>query len=250
MMKRLALVSVVALSFTACGGSDDVAATATEGDAFCKLAQVARDQQETLEDVDPTDASALELNYSAAIDSVSAMAAKAPKDISATVNKLLDEEEELEGLLKENDYDFTKLAASDEGKAILEENTISETGKELDAYIGDKCNIDTTEDTAAVDDTIATDDTIAVDDTIVPDETLAPGVIDLGEGEEAINKFLDFYELGTGSTLTDEQRACIVDALADDVTGDELNEAIAGQPSEELQQALGLAFIGCDVTVG
>ena len=115
-------------------------------------------------------------------------------------------------------------------------------------YLSDKCGIETHETTT--DDTVTVDDTIAIDDTIVPDDTLAPGVIDLGEGEEAINKFLDFYELGTGATLTDEQRTCIVDALADDVTGDELNEAIAGTPSEELQQALGLAFIGCDVAVG
>jgi hypothetical protein len=49
---------------------------------------------------------------------------------------------------------------------------------------------------------------------------------------------------------SDEQRSCIVDELADKVTGDDLNEAVAGTPSAELTQALGLAFIGCDVTVG
>ncbi|MEP7115802.1 MAG: hypothetical protein ABI862_21235, partial [Ilumatobacteraceae bacterium] len=65
----------------------------------------------------------------------------------------------------------------------------------------------------------------------------------------AINKFLDFYELGTSSTLSDEDRTCIVDALSGTVTGDDLNQAIAGQPSQELQQALGLAFINCNVTV-
>ena len=42
-MKRLVLVSVAALSFAACGGSDELAATATEGDEFCRLAQIAKD---------------------------------------------------------------------------------------------------------------------------------------------------------------------------------------------------------------
>jgi hypothetical protein len=240
-MKRLALLSVLAIAFTACGSSDGQAATATEGDQFCTLAQVARDDEQTLENVDPTDATALKLNYSAAIDSVSAMAAKAPKDISATVRKLLADEEELEGLLKDHDYDFTKFAASDEGKAILEENTISETGKELDAYLSDKCGIDITDDTTPVADTIPVTDTVAVgsSDTIV----------DLGEGEEAINQFLDFYELGTGATLTDVERSCIVSNLVDKVTGADLNQAIAGEPTEEVQLALGQAFIDCNVAV-
>jgi hypothetical protein len=242
--KQLVLLSIAALAVTACGSSDGAAATATEGDAFCKLAQVARDQQTTLENVDPTDAAALELNYSAAIDTVSAMAAKAPKDISATVNKLLDEEEKLEGLLKANDYDFTKFAATDEGKAMLDDNTISQTGKELDAYLGDNCNIDTTDDTAVSDDTTPVADTVAVADTAGSDIS-----VDLGEGEDAINTFLDAYEIGTGATLSDADRSCIVAALVDKVSGDDLNEAMAGKASDEVSQALGLAFIGCNVEV-
>jgi hypothetical protein len=239
MTRNLALLSLVALAITACGSSDGQSATASEGDQFCTLAQVARDDQQTLENVDPNDAAALELNYSAAIDAVSAMAAKAPKDISATVDKLLADEEELEGLLKDNDYDFTKFAASDEGKAILEENTISQTGEELDAYLSDKCGIDITDDTTPVADTIPVTDTVVSGDTIV----------DLGEGEDAINQFLDFYELGTGATLTDVERSCIVSNLVDKVTGADLNQAIAGEPTEAVQLALGQAFIDCNVAV-
>ena len=245
-MKPLVLLSVVALSFTACGDDDEVAATATEGDQFCTLAQVAADDHDALETMDFTDPSVVKLQLGAAIDSLNAAAAKAPKDISDTVKSLLSDQEELESLLEEHDFDIVEFSTSDEGKAFAEKDDESTLGDEFDTYLTDKCGIDRPESS---DDTTSVDDTIAVEDTIVPDETLAPGVIDLGEGEEAINKFLDFYELGTGSTLTDEQRTCIVDALADDVTGDDLNEAIAGQASEELQQALGLAFIGCDVTV-
>ena len=113
--------------------------------------------------------------------------------------------------MKANDYDFAKLAASDEGKKLLDDDDISKTGDELDTYLSDKCGI-ATDDTTPSDDTVAPDDT-APDDTVA-DDTSGSGIsIDLGEGEDAINKFLDFYELGTGQTLTDEQRSCIVDAL-------------------------------------
>jgi hypothetical protein len=234
-MKRLVLVSVAALSFAACGGGDEVAATATEGDEFCKLAQIAKDDNDALDNVDLGDPAAVKLELGVALDSLTAASAKAPKDIADTVKALLVNEEKLEALLKDNDYDFIKMLATDEGKELSEDATIDQTGEELDEYLSDKCGI-------------ATDDT-TVDDTLVPDVS-APIGIDLGEGEEAINKFLDFYELGTSTTLTDDERSCIVSALVDEVTGNELNEALTGEASEELQQALGLAFIGCDVAVG
>ena len=107
----------------------------------------------------------------------------------------------------------------------------------------DKCGIESSDTTTPSDsapvDTVAPGDTIAAGDTIV----------DLGEGEDAINKFLDFYELGTSTTLTDEQRSCIVSELKDKVTGADLNQAIAGQASDAVSEALGLAFIGCKVEV-
>ena len=126
--------------------------------------------------------------------------------------------------------------------------TISETGDELDAYLSDKCGIDTSDET---DETTVVDDTIAVDDTVIPDITVAPGdtIYDLGEGEDAINQFLDFYELGTGASLTDEERSCLVSNLVDKVTGADLNQAISGEPSDEVQLAIGQAFIDCDVEV-
>ena len=242
-MKRLALlsVSVLAFSFTACGSSDGQAATASEGDQFCSLAQVAKDDNDALSNVDSTDPSAVKLALSGAIDSLTAMAGKAPSDISDTVDKLLASEEKLESLLADNDFDFAKLATSDEGKKLLDDDDISKTGDDLDAYLSDKCGI-------AVDDTVATDDTVAPDDSVATEDTAGSDIsIDLGEGEDAINKFLDFFELGTGTKLTDEQRSCVVDKLKDSITGDELNAAIAGSPSDEATQALGLAFIGCNI---
>jgi hypothetical protein len=254
-MKPLVLLSVVAMSFTACGDDKKVAATATAGDEFCTLAQVAADDNDALDEMDVTDAATVKLQLSAAIDSLNAASKKAPKDIAETVTALLADEERLEKLLRDNDFDIVKMSETDEGKEFIAEADESTDGDEFDTYLSDKCGIErpdsSSDDTTPVDDTIVTEDTTPVDDTIVTEVTVPSGVsVELGEGEDAINQFLDFYELGTGADLTDEQRSCIVDALAGKVTGDDLNEAIADTPSEELTQALGLAFIGCDVAVG
>lgn len=244
-MRKFVLVSVVALGFTACGGGEGVAATATEGDAFCKLAQVAKDDNDALDAIDVTDPAKVKLEFGAAIDSLSAAAAKAPKDIADTVKKLLSDEEQLEGLLKDNDYDIIKMSETDEGKKLIADAEDSTTGDEFKTYLTDKCGIETADTTP--DDT--TPDATPVDTNAIDDSSVDT-IVDLGEGEAAINKFLDLYELGTGAELTSDQRSCIVSKLVDTVTGAELNQAIAGQPpSEELQQALGLAFIGCDVAV-
>jgi hypothetical protein len=246
-MKRLALLSVLALSFTAaaCGSSDGQAASASEGDQFCKLAQVAKDDNDALNNLDPTDTAKVKLTLSSAIDSLTVMAKEAPSDISATVDKLLAAEEKLESVLAANDYDFTKFAASEDGKKLIADDDISKTGDDVDAYLSDKCGIvvDSVPDDTVGADSVPADDSVATDDTVGSDIS-----IDLGDGEDAINKFLDFFELGTGQTLTDEQRSCIVDALGD-VSGDDLNKAISGSPSEEVQQALGLAFINCKVDI-
>ena len=74
-------------------------------------------------------------------------------------------------------------------------------------------------------------------------------IVDLGEGEEAINKFLDFYELGTSTTLTQDDRDCLVGELVDKITGDDLNQAISGNASDEVQLALGSAFLKCKIDV-
>jgi len=243
-MKKLVLASVVALAAAGCGSSGGSAATASQGDAFCKLAQTAKDDNDALSNVDFTDPAKVKLQLSAAIDSLTAMAAKAPKDISATVKSLLDDETKLETLLKANDFDIVKMSATDEGKALIDEADKSTTGEELDKYLSDKCGItiDTSEDTTVPSDTTPVDTTATNDSTGVS--------VDVGECAAAINKFLDFYEIGTGAKLTAEQRSCIVDSLHGKVTGEDLNKVISGgDASTELEQALGLAFIGCNVTV-
>ncbi len=231
MRAQLGVAALLVLGLTACGSSDGVAATATKGDAFCKLAQIAKDDNDALDAIDITDPDKVKLELGVAIDSLTAALAKAPKDIADTVKKLLSDEEKLEKLLKDNDYDIVKMGATDEGQALIAEADKSTTGDDFDTYLSDKCDIDTS-------DTTPSDS--------APSDTQG---IDLGEGEEAINTFLDYYQLGTGTELTSEERSCIVAALADKVTGDDLNQAMNDEPSPELQQALGLAFINCNVAV-
>lgn len=186
MMKRLALLSVVALSFTACGSSDGQAATATEGDAFCTLAQDAADDEDAVQKMDINDSAKVKLLLSTAIDSLSAAAAKAPKDIVDTVKTLLANQEELESLLQKNDFDIVKMSTTDEGKVLIDKAASSTKGDEFDAYLSEKCGIersDSSDDTTPAEDTTPADDTTPASDTVVPDVTVASGAsIDLGEG--------------------------------------------------------------------
>ena len=250
MRKSLVLATIVALGMTACGSSGGTAATATRGDAFCKLAQTAKDDNDALDAVVTSDTTKLKLDLGAAIDSLSAAVAKAPKDIVVTAKLLLSKEEDLETLLKKYNYDVTKMSASDEGKKLVDDTSAKTAGQDFDTYLSDKCGIassNTTPSNTTPSGSTPTDTTPS--DTSASGDTSVDTIVDLGEGAAAINKFLDYYELGTGAKLTSDERTCIVNYLVDKVTGSELNQAIAGQASTKLQQALGLAFITCNVTV-
>ncbi|MEY2443770.1 MAG: hypothetical protein QOE00_350 [Ilumatobacteraceae bacterium] len=250
MRKPVVLATIIALGLTACGATVGTPATATQGDAFCKLAQTAKDDNDNLDALDGSDATKLKLELGAAIDSLNAAVAKAPKDIVATAQELLTKEEQLETLLKKYGYDISKMSASDEGKKLIDDKSAKTAGDEFDRYLSDKCGIPTSSttptDTTPID-TTPVDTTSS--NTSAAGDTSVDTIVDLGEGADAINKFLDYYELGTGAKLTSTERTCIVDYLVDKVTGSELNHAIVGQSSPELQQALGLAFITCNVTV-
>ena len=237
-MKRIALLSLAVVSVAACGSTGGQAATAQSGDGFCKLAQVAKDDNDALSNLDPTDPAKVKVQLSGAIDSLSSLSAKAPKDIEATTKTLLAAEEKLESLLKANDFDFVKFASSDEGKKLIADDSINKAGDSLDTYLSDKCGIATSDSTV---------DTTSGEPT--PIDTGPALSIDLGTGEDAINKFLDFYELGTGSTLSDADRSCIVSNLSGKISDADLNEAIStGQPNDTVSLAIGQAFITCNVT--
>jgi hypothetical protein len=253
MRKPVVLATIAALGLTACGGTVGTPATAKQGDAFCKLAQTAKDDNDALDKLDFTDTAKVKLQLPAAIDSLSAAVAKAPKDIKDTAQQLLTMEESVETLLKANNYDFTKVAASDAGKKAIDSLNKSTVPDDFKKYLSDKCGIVSANTTPGTTPTgTSPSDTTQ---TTSPTNTSASGgstvdtIVDLGSGAAAINKFLDYYELGTGAKLTSDERTCIVNYLVDKVTGSELNQAIAGNASSKLTQDLGLAFLTCKVSV-
>ena len=147
MRRSLTLATIVALGLTACGSSGGVAATASKGDAFCKLAQTAKDDNDSLDALDGSDPAKIKLELGAAIDSLSAAVDKAPKDIVDTAKTLLSKEEQLESLLKKNDYDIAKMSATDEGKALIDDTSAKVAGDDFDKYLSDKCGIATSDTT-------------------------------------------------------------------------------------------------------
>jgi hypothetical protein len=257
-MRRQAIATVaVIVGLASCGSSGGVAATASKGDAFCKLAASAKQDNDALNAVDFSDPTKLKLDLSAAIDSLSAAVAKAPKDIVDTAQQLLTSEELVEKLLKQNNYDITKMSSSAEGKKALEDISKSTVPDDFDKYLSDKCGIassnTTPSDSTPSSDSTPTSDTTPAD--APPSDTGATGgstvdtIVDLGEGAAAINTFLDYFELGNSTKLTSDERTYLVNQLVGKVTGSELNQAIAGNSSPALEQTLGLAFITCKVTV-
>jgi hypothetical protein len=240
-MKRIAVAFLVALSIAACGDNTSIPATAAKGDTFCKLAQTAHDDNKALSDMsgsDLADKAKVKLRLTAAIDSLTAMVAKAPKDVAVTAKKQLDVELSVEKLFKDNDYDLIKVTSSDAGKKVLDASESSTADEELKAYLNDKCGIAPPDTTPA--------DTTPLDTT--PGGTATGDTINLGEGDDAINKFLDLYEIDQNVPLTTEQRSCIVSNLSGKITGADLNEAVnSGNPSDALQQAVSLAFLSCKV---
>jgi hypothetical protein len=260
MKKHIVLVAVAGLAVGACGSDGGgVAATAKRGDAFCTAAERANADNDALDAVDITDPAKVKATMSDALDSLDEAASKAPKDIADTADEVLTMEEKVESLLKKNGYDFQKVAASDEGQKALQDIDDSTAFEEFRSYLKDKCGIVSATDDTSVDTTTPTDESTADTTPDTTGETTADTtsdttgsgdtIVDLGEGADAINKFLDYYELGVGKTLTDEERQCIVDALVDKITGDELNQAISGNSSDKVNQALGLAFLNCNISM-
>ena len=148
MSAQLAVAALLVLGLTACGSSDGVAATATKGDSFCKLAQIAKDDNDALDAInDGNEPSEIKILLGAAIDSLGAAAAKAPKDIADTAKTLLSKEEELEKLLKDNDYDIVKMSATDEGQKLSEDKEAKQAGDDFKAYLSDKCGIESSDTT-------------------------------------------------------------------------------------------------------
>ena len=237
------VVSALApLALAACGGGDSVPATATKGDAFCKLAKKADQAGDAFKAVaDSGNVDDIKDASDDALKTSQAAAAKAPKDIADTIKVVIAGQVSFVKLLKNNDYDFTKLAADEDYVTLSEDTDLSDAGAELDTYLDDNCGI------AQDDGGGATDTTAPSDTETTGTETTGPIVI--GSSGVKANQFLDFYALGASVTITDEMRSCFVDKTST-LSDDDFDSLLSGDTtSDDLTFVLGTAILSCDIPV-
>lgn len=244
-MKRMLLTLAIApLLLIACGGGDD-GDSASGGDAadFCTFAKAADSSGDSASDaLDAGDPAGIEAALTAALADAEQAAELAPAEIADTVDKLLDGQTRIVAVLERNDWDLTAALSDDEFQSLATDESIENASNELDAYLETECGI-------PADGSSSTEDTTATSDTAAG----SGGTIDLGNGdaEAAIDQFLSLYEIGSGTKLTDDQRACLKDELNGELTSEDLSAvANGGEPSNDVAMALGLAFISCDVVTG
>jgi hypothetical protein len=64
-----------------------------------------------------------------------------PKDAADVVARMVALQEKFNKVLADNNYDTAAFAASDAGLALINDPSFAQTGKDLDAYLADKCGI-------------------------------------------------------------------------------------------------------------
>jgi hypothetical protein len=223
------------MGLMACGGGDEVAATAKKGDAFCKLAEKADEAGDEIDTLDPfsADADELEDAFTDALAAAEKATAKAPKDISEDLNELLDLQKEIVGILEDNDFDFAK-ALEDEELLKLGED-VEGLNEDLEEYLDDKCGIEPDDDSAD-------EGSGGEDSGDEGSEGSLPG------GLVTAENFLDFYAIGAGVEITQEMRDCFAEKTSD-LSQEDFDAAMNGSPSDEISTAIGLAILGCDIPV-
>jgi hypothetical protein len=224
------------MGLMACGGGDEVAATAKKGDAFCKLAEKADEAGDDLSDLfesgipDPGD---LEEAVDDIVKASAAAEEKAPKDIADTVKEVNENLAAIAEMFEDNDYDLVAVASDPDFENLQSEG--EDAGNDLDEYLDEKCGIEPDDDSA--DD--GSGDEGSGDD---GGEGSVPG------GLVTAENFLDFYAIGTGVEVTDEMKECFAEKTSD-ITQEDFDAAMNGSPSEEVSTAIGLAILGCDIPV-
>jgi hypothetical protein len=229
--------------FAACGGDDEPerAATAEEGSEFCTRAAEAESLGDEVNAVS-TDPAKVQPAVEAVIAAYDATLELAPDDILEVMTRSVAYQKRVAEVVEANGWDLVAAAGTEEGQQIFSDTAAQADRDEIRAYLEDKCGIE--DDTEQPTDTTvaggATGDTTGG---VTGDGT----PIDLPEGEEGIDRFVDLYAIGTSTEVTDEQRQCIQDELRDKVTVEQLELLVGGGIDEEAQIAVGLAFITCEV---
>lgn len=222
------------MGLMACGGGDEVAATAKKGDAFCKLAEDADGASADLSDLFDSgapDAKDLEDALDDFRKAAAAAEKRAPKDIADVVkenNELLDD---FVAVFEDNDFDFAAAIADPELQKLVADG--EELDDELDEYLDEKCGIEPDDDSG---DSGDGDDGDGSSGGSVPD------------GFVTAENFLDLYAIGAGVEVTDEMKECFADKTSD-ISQEDFDAAVNGSPSEEVSTAIGLAILSCDIPV-
>src|SRR4051812_4651801 len=165
------------------------AATATPGDAFCGLEDVAR-QAGLAISTSQSDPTTLQAQVQAALEASKAAAAIAPADFTDIATKTIAQQEGVVALLKQYDYSFAKALASKEGSAFFSDPSLSEVKAQRDAYLQEHCNLAPTANTSG------------------------GGGITLSPGDEGIRELFQLLRLGGQVEISDQQIDCAVSSLS------------------------------------
>jgi hypothetical protein len=242
-MKRpLVLIATLPLFLLACGSDDGDSASGGDAADFCTFAKAADSSGDAASDaLDAGDPAGIEAAFTAALADAEKAAELAPPEIADVVDTVVDGQTRIVAVLERNDWDLTAALSDDEFQSLATDETFENASNDLDEFLETECGI-------PADGSASTEDTTASDS----DEG-STGTIDLGNGDAAaaIDQFLSLYEIGSGTKLTDDQRACLKDELDGELSSEDLSAvANGGEPSNDVAMALGLAFINCDVVTG
>jgi hypothetical protein len=200
------------------------AATATPGDAFCGLEDVAR-QAGLAISTSQSDPTTLQAQVVAALDASKAAAAIAPADFTDIATKTIAQQEGVVALLKQYDYSFAKALASKEGSAFFSDPSLSEVKAQRDAYLQEHCNLATTANTSG-------------------------GGITLSPGDEGIRELFQLLRLGGQVEISDQQIECAVTSLSGVLSEADLQAIGAGTTvSQAGSQAFVNAISTCGITI-
>lgn len=221
------------IAATACGsssddnaaGGSDIAATATPGDEFCSLVDVARTVGHAVAPSE-TDPVRLKANVVAATEASRAAVAAAPADYREIAAATIAQQEALVALLEKYDYSFVEVLASDDGNAFFADPGLAEVKAERDAYLQEHCNL------------------------APSDNSSAGGAITLSPGDEGIRQLFQLLRLGGEVEISDDQIDCAVGSLSGAISDTDLQAIGAGTTvSDAGTQAFVLAIANCGITL-
>lgn len=202
-----------------------IAATATPGDAFCDLEDVARNAGLAIK-TSETDATVLKAQVTAALDASKAAAAIAPADYADIAAATIGEQEAVVVLLEKYHYNFVEALASDDGHKFFTDPALGEVKAQRDTYLQAHCNLAPTDDSSA------------------------GAGLTLSPGDEGIRQLFQLLGLGGQVDITDAQIDCAVAALSGQISDADLQAIGSGSKvSDAGTQAFVMAISSCGITI-